>query len=276
MSGCFFTEDAAASGWAHTVYDGGPSRRRRKTSVRANERMSWRILKGLWKETTETLRRTVSVNWQPPSLMWKALDRRRSHAHTAFNCIPKCQGDALEISLSCAGQEVAPGQTKESKDALFLMLWCSRQLSAVITVFACAEHCGSFGLFSCLAMFPPPQSPDQTIPVLVLSGDACVVLWRSRTHSGFELRNAGWCFVYKLASALITDLDCSRIDFYHLLCTKSKCVGCKNVLVTSGMIVVGRCLHWALHLLTCCHDSCVFFFFVCCTSWWSELHNKPL
>lgn len=108
---------------------------------------------------------------------------------------------------------------------------------------------------------PPPQSPDQTIPVLVLSGDACVVLWRSRTHSGFELRNAGWCFVYKLASALITDLDCSRIDFYHLLCTKSKCVGCKNVLVTSGMIVVGRCLHWALHLLTCCHDSCFFFFF---------------
>lgn len=50
--------------------------------MRVYERMSWRILKGLLKETTETLRRTVSVNSQPPSHILKTFDSRRSHAHT--------------------------------------------------------------------------------------------------------------------------------------------------------------------------------------------------
>lgn len=49
--------------------------------MRVKERTSTLILKGLLKETTLTLRRTVSVKSQAPSHVFKVFDRCHSRTH---------------------------------------------------------------------------------------------------------------------------------------------------------------------------------------------------
>lgn len=108
-----------------------------------------------------------------------SLTRAHTHHHThqpSHNVIDR----RWKRRVSCAGQEVTLRETKESKDVLFLMFCWTRQSHRNCL---CVRRAlwELYIFFSCFAMLPP-QSPNQTIPAFVQSGDA-LVAFTTLTHS---------------------------------------------------------------------------------------------
>lgn len=157
-----------------------------RRGVRANERMSWTILEGLLTEATKTPGRTVSVISQASSRILTVCDTCHSHSHT------------LQTSVSCTGQEVALGETKESKDALFLMF--SVHVKAERHHDCLCVRCALWErelFFPVLHYYPPESQPNNTC--------VCAARWRPcgfyDAHAltrGESWPNSLWSYVYKL------------------------------------------------------------------------------